>query len=114
MYVVQYNSASTIKQLFERIINKTSIQALLQGHQLESVEDNTVRPNNSQQMQVRWKSLKQEKLYFNIFFYSSGLYFIDALFNMNDFRIYMKDIQLQISNLEKCNWRDVLGFGIIT
>jgi len=57
---------------------------------------------------------KQEKLYFNIFFYSSGLYFIDALFNMNDFRIYMKDIQSQISNLEKCNWRDVLGFGIIT
>ena len=54
------NSASTIRQLFERIINKTSIQALLQGHQLESVEDHTVRPNNSQQMQVIWKSLKRE------------------------------------------------------
>jgi hypothetical protein len=56
-YRIMNNSASTIRQLFERIINKTSIQALLQGHQLESVEDHTIRPNNSQQMQVRWKSL---------------------------------------------------------
>ena len=59
-YRISNNSASTIKQLFERIINKASLQALLQGHQLESVEDNTVRPNNSQQMQAQWKSLKQE------------------------------------------------------
>ena len=54
------NSASTIKQLFERIINKASLQALLQGHQLETVEDNTVRPNNSKTMQTQWNSLKQE------------------------------------------------------
>jgi hypothetical protein len=59
-YRIMNNSASTIRQLFERIINKTSIQALLQGHQLESVEDHTIRPNNSQQMQVRWKFLKRE------------------------------------------------------
>jgi hypothetical protein len=59
-YRIMNNSASTIRQLFERIINKTSIQALLQGHQFESVEDHMIRPNNSQQMQVRWKSLKHE------------------------------------------------------
>jgi len=59
-YRIMNNSASTIRQLFERIINKTSIQALLQGHQLESFEDHTIRPNNSQQMQVRWKSLRHE------------------------------------------------------
>jgi hypothetical protein len=56
-YRITNNSASTIRQLFERIINKKSIQALLLGHQLESVEDHMIRPNNSQQMQVRWKSL---------------------------------------------------------
>ena len=59
-YRIANNSASTIKQLFERIINKASLQALLQGHQLETVEDNTVRPNNSQTMQTQWNSLKQE------------------------------------------------------
>ena len=59
-YRITNNSASTIKQLFERIINKASLQALLQGHQLETVEDNTVRPNNSQTMQTQWNSLKQE------------------------------------------------------
>jgi hypothetical protein len=59
-YRISNNSASTIKQLFERIINKASLQALLQGHQLETVEDNTVRPNNSQTMQTQWNSLKQE------------------------------------------------------
>ena len=59
-YRIANNSASTIKQLFERIINKASLQALLQGHQLETVEDNTVRPNNSKTMQTQWNSLKQE------------------------------------------------------
>jgi len=59
-YRISNNSASTIKQLFERIINKASLQALLQGHQLETVEDNTVRPNNSKTMQTQWNSLKQE------------------------------------------------------
>ena len=54
-------------------------------------------------------------------FYLSGLYFIDALFNMHDLwiyygsQIYMKDVQPQISNLEKFNCRcSKLGFGIIT
>ncbi len=59
-YRISNNSASTIKQLFERIINKSSLQDLLQGHQLETVEDNTVRPNNSKTMQTQWNSLKQE------------------------------------------------------
>jgi hypothetical protein len=59
-YRITNNSASTIKQLFERIINKSSLQDLLQGHQLETVEDNTVRPNNSKTMQTQWNSLKQE------------------------------------------------------
>jgi hypothetical protein len=54
------NSANTIRLLFEKIMNKKKLQDLLQGHKLKSVDDNSIRPNNSLQMQVNWISIKKE------------------------------------------------------
>jgi hypothetical protein len=54
------NSANTIRLFFEKIMNKKKLQDLLQGHQLKSVDDNSIRPNNSQQIQVNWISIKKE------------------------------------------------------
>jgi hypothetical protein len=41
-------------------MNKKKLQDLLQGHKLKSVDDNSIRPNNSLQMQVNWISIKKE------------------------------------------------------
>ena len=59
-YKISNNSAQTIRQLFEKIINKKKIQELIQVHQLESVDDSSDKPNNSRQMQINWMSIKRE------------------------------------------------------